>query len=123
MFLDLVNQGCIALLVAAGTYLLYVNFRTVFLPGKTGTIVSIGGGSCAVGCGSCGISRFADGKASMPVEVRLDDGEVVRAETSPCCVCMDRMDVGSRVGITEVGSRMIAYRIGTMATGLRRMLG
>jgi hypothetical protein len=118
--LDVLNQGVVALLVVVGSHLVYLNFRTVFLPRKTGIIVSMGDSKV---CSSCGITGFSEGRSSLPIQVRLDDGVIVSAETSPCCVCIDKLGVGSRVGLTQIGSRLIAYRVGSLAMRLRRMIG
>ncbi|MBD3388004.1 MAG: hypothetical protein GF416_03050 [Candidatus Altiarchaeales archaeon] len=112
---EAVNQGVFGFLIALGIYLVYLNFKTLFRPQRTGVILSLGlegVKACSVnGCMSCSTGDQS-GKASLPLKVELEDGSVVSAETSPCNICIDKLSVGSRVGLTEIGSRTIANRVG-----------
>jgi len=57
-------------------------------------------------CNSCRGKR--GGKTSFPIKVKTDDGEVISAEISCCTLCIEKIGVGSRIGVTKVGGRNIA---------------
>lgn len=57
-------------------------------------------------CNSCRGKR--KGKTSIPIKVETDSGNVISAEISCCTMCMEKIGVGSRIGITKVGDRLIA---------------
>ena len=57
-------------------------------------------------CDSCRGKR--KGKTSIPIKVETDSGEIISAEISCCTMCMEKIGVGSRIGVTKVGDRLIA---------------
>ena len=57
-------------------------------------------------CNSCRGTR--KGKTSIPIKVETDSGEVISAEISCCTMCMEKIGLGSRIGLTKVGDRLIA---------------
>jgi hypothetical protein len=126
MLLDLINYGVVVFLGAVSVYFILLNLKTIVLPQKTGVLVSFTGRCVPVGmsngCLSCGAGHASAGRMGLPVEVRLDDGSVVAAETSPCCLCLDKMAVGCRVGLSDVGSRKIAYRMSWISERMTKLL-
>ncbi|RLI91965.1 MAG: hypothetical protein DRO94_00545 [Candidatus Altiarchaeales archaeon] len=112
--LNVVNSIVFIGLILIGVYAVLMNFRTVLLPQRIGRIRSFGrqlnldGLNCDSGC--IGISKFSDGKMSIPVQVELDDNSIITADVSPCCICIDRLMVGDLVGVTRVGNRIILQR-------------
>ncbi len=116
--ISLINQAVFAGLILFGIYVVLQNMRAFLLPQKVGTIVSLGGLSeKGIICGECNFMPGEAGKSTIPLDVRLDSGEFCRAETSPCCICIDRMKVGDRVGITKSGSRIIAQKVSGLHAG------
>jgi hypothetical protein len=57
-------------------------------------------------CNSCRGNR--KGKTSIPIKVKTDEGKVISAEISCCTMCIEKINLGSRIGITKVGDRLIA---------------
>ncbi|UCE73214.1 MAG: hypothetical protein JSV56_09265 [Methanomassiliicoccales archaeon] len=49
-----------------------------------------------------------EGKTSLPIKVKTDDGKIISAEISACTMCIEGIGIGSRIGVTKVGSRHIA---------------
>ncbi len=39
------------------------------------------------------------------LEVRLEDGRIIRAQASPCAFCLGRYCVGGEVGVTKLGNK------------------
>ena len=39
------------------------------------------------------------------LDVRLDDGQKIRAQASPCAFCLGRYSVGDQVGVTKLGNK------------------
>ena len=117
MILQLINQAILAGLFLFGFYVVSQNMRTFLFPQKSGTIVSIGKElNKSVGkdntCKNCTLLPTEPGKSTIPLSIRLYTGETCTAEISPCCICIDRMKIGDRVGVTKIGSRIIAQKIG-----------
>ncbi len=79
--------------------------KMMFFPQYRGEIIefeSIFDGNCKTCRGKRG------GKTSLPIKVRTDHGDVISAEISCCTICIEKIGVGSRIGVTKVGSRLIA---------------
>jgi len=111
-FINLINEAIFVGLLLFGVYLIAMNMRTFLFPQKTGRIVSLGGMPEEKGsCKNCALIPTEQGKSTIPISVRLDTGEICKAEISPCCVCIDRMKVGDHVGITKIGSRITVQKI------------
>ena len=51
------------------------------------------------------------GRMSQEVTVLNDDGDLIKVEISCCMICLDRLQVGSIVGVTKIGTRLIAQPI------------
>jgi len=108
--LELVNAAVIAGLIVFGFYVVLQNMRTIMCPQKKGTIASMGGLDNQK-CNLCAYS-MEPGKSTIQLKVKLDNGLICEAEASPCCLCMDRMKIGDRVGLTQSGNRLMAQKIG-----------
>jgi hypothetical protein len=57
-------------------------------------------------CNSCRGKR--KGKTSLPIKVETDSGVIISAEISCCTMCMEKIGIGSRIGITKLGDRLVA---------------
>ena len=93
-----------ALLGILGLFFI-MQLRMMFFPQIRGEIIefeSIFDGSCT----SCRGKR--GGKTSIPIKVRTDGGDIMSAEISCCTLCMEKIGIGSRIGVTKVGDRQIA---------------
>lgn len=87
--------------------LLLVWFRMTLLPDRVGTVVAIRGTvACAEG-DSATCARQTVGGSAVTVSVDLGD-ETVEAECSGCVLCMGDLRKGYPVGITRIGSHLIA---------------
>lgn len=116
MILQLINQLVFLGLLLFGFYILSQNMRTFLFPQKIGRIVSIGGevdvsNGERYSCKNCALIPTEPGKSTIPLSIRLNNEERCTAEVSPCCICIDRMRIGDRVGVTKIGSRVIAQKI------------
>jgi len=117
-YLNLVNGGILVGLILLAVYFVVMNMRTFIWPQNVGHVVAFGLDGEAEDvlgiykdCNSCQISENS-GRLAFPIKIKLDDDSVVDAEISPCSLCMDKVKVGDRVGVTTVGSRCIAQRLG-----------
>jgi len=82
-----------------------MQLRMMFFPQIKGEIIEFEP-IFDIDCKSCRGTR--GGKTSYPIKVRTDDGEIISAEISPCTVCIEKIGVGTRIGVTKVGNRHIA---------------
>jgi hypothetical protein len=57
-------------------------------------------------CNSCRGKR--GGKTSIPIKVKTDDGDIISAEISICTLCLEKLKIGSRIGVTKIAGRNIA---------------
>ncbi len=116
MLVDLLNQVVFVGLLLFGFYIVSQNIRTFLFPQKVGTIVSIGekldnSDEKMYQCKNCDLMPTEPGRSTISLGIRLDTGEICKAEISPCCICIDRMKVGDCVGVTRIGSRVMAQKI------------
>jgi hypothetical protein len=93
------------ILLAIGAVLFILQFRLMFFPTWKGQIIAFEDLS-AESCKSC--SGRKSGRTSIEIKVKTDDGEIITAEVSACNICLNKLTIGSRVGVTKVGSRKIA---------------
>ncbi len=94
----------IALLALLGLFFI-MQLRMMFFPNLKGSIIEfepIFDGDC----NSCRGKR--GGKTSIPIKVKTDDGDIISAEISICTLCLEKLKIGSRIGVTKVGNRNIA---------------
>lgn len=93
----------VALLGLLGLFFL-MQLKMMFFPQIKGSIIEfepIFDGNC----NSCRGKR--KGLTSIPVKVETDGGEIISAEISPCTICIEKIRVGSRIGVTKIGDRLI----------------
>lgn len=93
-------------LLIVGGYFFIMQMKLMIFPHFKGIII---GFEEYASCTSCRGKN--NGKLSIPVKVKTDMGEILSAELSICTICLNRMNVGSRVGVTKVGSRYIGLPI------------
>jgi len=117
-YLNLLNGGILVGLLLGGMYFVAMNLRTFIWPQQMGQVVAFGSDEEADNvlgiykdCNSCQISENS-GRLAFPIKIKLDDESVIDAEISPCSLCMDKVKVGDKVGITRMGSRCIAQKLG-----------
>ena len=82
-----------------------MQLRMMFFPQVKGEIIefeSIFNKDCK------GCRGTRGGKTSYPIKVKTDEGQIISAEISPCTVCIEKISVGTRIGVTKVGDRHIA---------------
>jgi len=107
LMLTFENSIYISLLLVGGLLMLY-QFKLMFFPQAKGEIVGFESMFPeGEDCKACR-SKKLRGKMSLGVRIRTDDGREVDAEISHCTVCLEKLDKGSRVGITKIGSRTVA---------------
>lgn len=94
----------IFLLTVGGIFMVF-QLKLMLFPDKKGKIIEFEDFSEAA-CKECKTRNR--GKMSYRIKVQTDAGEVVEAEVSPCTICMDRLKIGSEVGVTKMGTRTIA---------------
>lgn len=94
----------IALLALLGVFFI-MQLKMMFFPHLRGKIIEfepIFDGDCS----SCRGKR--GGKTSIPIKVKTDDGDIISAEISSCTLCIEKLKLGSRIGVTKIGGRNIA---------------
>ena len=82
-----------------------MQLRMMFFPQVKGEIIEFES-IFNTDCKGCRGTR--GGKTSYPIKVKTDDGQIISAEISPCTVCIEKIGVGARIGVTKVGDRHIA---------------
>ncbi len=59
--------------------------------------------------------------ALRELEVRLADGQMIRAQASPCAFCLGRYSLGDQVGVTKLGKKY--YVCALLVSGRRKGSG
>ncbi|UCG70607.1 MAG: hypothetical protein JSV09_06210 [Thermoplasmata archaeon] len=93
----------IGLLVLLGLFFI-LQLKMMFFPQMKGRLIEfepIFDGNC----NSCRGKR--KGLTSIPVKVETDEGKIISAEISCCTICIEKIGVGSRIGVTKIGDRLI----------------
>jgi hypothetical protein len=96
------------ILLAIGGILFLLQFRVMFFPTWKGNIIEVEDLN-PENCNSC--KSYKKGRSSIEIKVKTDDGEVIPAELGCCTICLNKLHIGSRVGVTKMGSRNIASSI------------
>lgn len=90
------------LLLIIGGYFFLIQIKLMLFPQMKGVIVEF---ENYANCDSCrGKNK---GKMSVPVKVRTDKGKIIDAELSICTICLNKIQIGSKIGVTKIGSRNI----------------
>jgi len=58
----------------------------------------------------CGQAHFMTGSA-VSLQVELETGSMILAQTSPCTICLDKLKPGDSVRVIKVGDRYIALKV------------
>ena len=96
------------LLLAIGGLLFLIQFKYMFFPTWEGKIIEFQDFSKNA-CNSC--KTNTNGRGSIEVKVKTEDGEIIDAEISYCTVCLNKLNIGSRVGVSQIGSRRVAQSL------------
>jgi hypothetical protein len=96
------------ILLALGGILFLVQFKYMFFPTWKGKIIEFQDLN-ADNCKSCKNSKL--GKSSLDIKVRTEDGKIIDAEISPCTICLNKLSLGSRVGVSKIGARNVAQPV------------
>ena len=107
MGMDL-NTFMYVFLLLLGGFFMILQLKVMMFPHKRGRIIEFEDLS-EDSCKEC--KSRNKGRMSYRIKVETDDGEIVEAEVSPCTMCMDGLRLGSRVGITKIGTRTIAQSV------------
>jgi hypothetical protein len=99
-WLSILTNGA---LLAFGIYWAYMSLKMTFAPHHVGTLVADPSDGC-----SCKEKQF--GQTSVMVQVKLRDGRLIEAKTSPCLFCLENVREGDTVGITRFGRHWIVQR-------------
>ena len=103
------------ILLAIGGFLFLLQFKFMFFPTWKGKIIEFEDLS-EDNCKSCRSSKM--GRSTLEIKVETKDGEVIDAEVSPCTICMNKLKIGSPVGVTKMGSRNVASPVINLTRGL-----
>jgi hypothetical protein len=102
------------ILLVVGGFLFLLQFKIMFFPTWKGRIIEFEDLS-EENCKSC-TGRKA-GRTTIEIKVRTDEGEIIPAEVSSCTICLNKLRIGSRVGVTKMGSRNVASSIIQLTRG------
>ena len=102
------------ILLALGGLLFLIQFKYMFFPTWKGKIIEFQDFSKNA-CNSC--KSNVNGRASIEVKVKTEDGEIINAEVSYCTVCLNKLEIGSRVGVSQIGSRRVAQSLVKLSKG------
>jgi hypothetical protein len=102
------------ILLALGGFLFILQFKIMFFPTWKGKIIEFEDLS-PESCNSCKSAK--KGRTSIEIKVKTEDGEIIDAEVSCCSICMNKLSIGSQVGVTKMGSRRIASSMINLTRG------
>ncbi len=104
-----VNDYVIWALLLFGLYLLLMDAKMWFAPQRKGRIVAVEDQveTAEKNC-SCGTIKSC--RSHITATVRVEGGETMEVQLSPCLVCMDRVKMGSQIGLHRIGDRWIGRR-------------
>ena len=102
------------ILLALGGVLFLLQFKIMFFPTWKGKIIEFEDLS-ADSCTSCRSTK--KGRSTIEIKVKTDNGDIIEAEVSPCNICMNKLRLGSRIGVTKMGSRNVASSIISLSRG------
>ena len=102
---DIVMWG----LLLFGLGLLLYDVKAWFLPDRKGRVVAIED-QLKQAEEACECGTASAGRSHLTATVRLADGSMVPVDMSPCLICMDKVTIGSQMGLNRVGDRWIARR-------------
>jgi hypothetical protein len=103
------NDLVIYALLLFGLYLLLMDVKMWFAPQKKGRIVAVED-QVKRAEQDCNCGTIRNCRSALSATVRTEDGELVETEMSPCLVCMDRVKLGSQIGLHRIGNRWIGRR-------------
>ena len=113
------NDFVIWALLLFGLYLLLMDAKMWFAPSKKGRIVAVED-QVATAKQNCNCGTIKACKSHLTATVRSDEGELIDVQLSPCLICMDRVKMGSQIGLHRIGNRWIGRRyIDLMGKGLK----
>jgi hypothetical protein len=103
---DLVMIG----LLGFGLFLFIYDLKTMFAPDMRGRVVAFEDlyERAVKACNCNGVGGV--GRSHVNARVRLEDGQEIDVQVSPCLHCMDRVRVGSQIGVNRVGDRLVGRR-------------
>ena len=104
-----INDYVIWALLLFGLYLLLMDVKMWFAPQKKGRIVTVED-QVETAEKDCSCGTIKNCRSHLIATVRLEDGENMDVELSPCLVCMDRVRTGSQIGLHRIGNRWIGRR-------------
>lgn len=104
-----VNDIVIYALLLFGLYLLLMDVKMWFAPHKKGRVVAVED-QVKRAEGDCNCGTIRNCRSHLTATVRTEDGELVSTDMSPCLVCMDRVRLGSQIGLHRIGDRWIGRR-------------
>ena len=107
------------LLIAFGGVILIVKLKLMLFPDKKAVIKAFPD----MGPESCKTCKSTNkGRMSVPMTVETEDGTEMEVEASICELCLNDLTVGSKVGVSKVGSRwLMNSTIGNRGTLSRRV--
>ena len=107
-------------LLGFGLFLFVYDLKTMFAPSMRGRVVAFEDlyERATKACNCNGVGGL--GRSYVNARVKLEDGREIDVQVSPCLSCMDRVRVGSQIGINRVGNRLVGRRyIDLLGRGLR----
>ncbi len=102
------------ILLVLGGVLFLLQFKIMLFPTWRGRIIAFEDLS-ANSCTSCRSTK--KGRTSIEIKVKTDDGEIIDAEIGACTICLNKLHVGSPIGVTKMGSRNVASSIIRLTRG------
>lgn len=89
-------------LLIVGGYFFILQIKLMLFPQMKGVIV---GFEDYASCSSCKGNN--KGRMSVPVKVKIENDGIIDAELSCCTICLNKINIGSRIGVTKIGTRNI----------------
>ena len=95
--------------LGVGLILVLYDIKLMVAPNRRGRLLSVEN-QLERAQRACSCSDVGAGRSYIAAKVELEDGSTVDVDVSSCLVCMDRVRVGSQIGVTRVGSKLVGRR-------------
>ena len=101
------NDYAMLALLMFGALLFLYDIKMMLFPQNRGRVLAVED-QLEAAKKACSCNSAKMGRSYVNATVRLEDGELTTVQVSPCLFCMDRVTIGSQIGVNRVGKRLIA---------------
>ena len=103
------NDYAMVALLLFGAWLFLYDMKMMMFPQRRGRVLAVED-QLEAAKQACSCNSAKMGRSYVNATVRLDDGELTTVQVSPSLFCMDKVTIGSQIGVNRIGKRLIARR-------------